>query len=184
MRRFGSFLALVGGLSLAVAAVTPRCPRASQWDHRSGDPRGGPDGGHGEVEVTLLDHIGELLHVERSYDMPIGTGTGTVVNPEGAMVTLTRVVKNDLDLEVLRRQPDLRRAPQGQDPADFERHTLKDERLNHHLQECYPPKRPTATCIFDVTTDLRVFPNMPLPTRRGSRPRSSARVTNLTAPPC
>ncbi|SNR91390.1 hypothetical protein SAMN05216276_1001174 [Streptosporangium subroseum] len=161
MRRFGSFLALVGGLSLAVTAVTP----ALAHEHPSGitdlvTPAVVRIEATAKIKVTLLDHIGELLHVERSYDVPIGTGTGTVVNPEGAMVTLTGVVKNDLDLEVYAANKIFAAHHKVKIPADFERHTLKDEQLNHHLQECYPPKQPTATCIFDVTTDLRVFPNI------------------------
>ena len=161
MRRFGSFLALVGGLSLAVVAVTP----ALAHEHPSGitdlvTPAVVRIEATAKIKVTLLDHIGELLHVERSYEVPIGTGTGTVVNPEGALVTLTRVVKNDLDLEVYAANKIFAAHHKVKIPADFERHTLKDDQLNHHLQECYPPKQPTATCIFDVTTDLKVFPNI------------------------
>ncbi|MDP9845380.1 S1C family serine protease [Streptosporangium lutulentum] len=168
MRRFGSFLALAGGLSLAVAAVTP----ALAHEHPSGitdlvTPAVVRVEATAKIKVTLLDHIGELLHVERSYEVPIGTGTGTVVNPEGAVVTLTRVVKNDRDLEVYAANKIFAAHHKVKIPADFERHTLKDDQLNHHLQECYPPKQPTATCIFDVTTELRIFPNISPPDKEG-----------------
>jgi hypothetical protein len=168
MRRFGTFLVLVGGLSLAVTAVTP----ALAHEHPSGitdlvTPAVVRIEATAKIDVTLLDHIGELVHVERSYDVPIGAGTGTVVNPEGAMVTLTRVVKNERDLEVYAANRIFAAHHKVKIPADFKRHTLKDDQLNHHLQECYPPKQPTATCIFDITTDLRVFPNISPPDKEG-----------------
>ncbi|MER7499858.1 zinc ribbon domain-containing protein [Nonomuraea pusilla] len=112
------------------------------------------------VDITLLDHVGELKHVERSYEVPIGTGTGTVVNPDGAVVTLTRVVSSDQDVAVYAANKIFAEHFKVKIPADFERHKLKDDLLDHHLKECYPPKTDTATCIIDVTTDITVFPNV------------------------
>ncbi len=168
MRRFGLALALLGGLTLVAAVTTP----ALAHEHPSGitdlvTPAVVRVEAKAHVDITLLDHIGELVHVERSYDVPIGVGTGTIVNPEGAVVTLTRVVKTDQDVAVYAANKIFAEHHKVKIPEDFERHTLKDHLLNHHLQECYPPKQPTATCIIDVTTEVRVFPNISPPDKEG-----------------
>ncbi|GAA4186125.1 hypothetical protein GCM10022252_17600 [Streptosporangium oxazolinicum] len=161
MRRFGSALAVFGGLSLAIAGVAP----ALAHEHPSGitdlvTPAVVRIEATARVDILLLDHIGELVHVERSYKVPIGAGTGTVVNPDGGMVTLTRVVKTDRDVRVYAANKIFAERHKVKIPEDFERHTLKDDQLNHHLQGCYPPKQPTATCIVDVATEITVFPNI------------------------
>lgn len=119
------------------------------------------------VEITLLDHIGDLVHVEREYDVPIGTGTGTVVNPEGAIVTLTRIVKSDKDVAVYAANKVFSEHHKVRVPQDYERHTLDDEQLNRHLRDCYPPKKRTATCLINVTTDITVYPNISPPDPKG-----------------
>lgn len=161
MRRFGSALAVCGGLLLAVAGVVP----ALAHDHPSGitdlvTPAVVRIEAVAHVEIKLLDHIGELIHVDGSYDVPIGNGTGTVINPDGGMVTLTRVVKTDLDARIYAANRIFAKHHKVKIPADFERHRLKDDLLDHHLQQCYPPERSTATCIIDVTTEITVFPNI------------------------
>ncbi|WP_433254915.1 hypothetical protein ACQPYK_13695 [Streptosporangium sp. CA-135522] len=170
MRRFGSALMLLGGLALAVAAMPP----ALAHEHPSGitdlvTPAVVRIEAKAHVDITLLDHIGELVHVERGYEVPIGSGTGTVVNPEGGVVTLTRVVKTDKDIAVYAANKIFAEHHKVKIPADFERHTIKDDRLDHHLQECYPPKQPTATCIINVTTEIHVFPNISPPDEEGFR---------------
>ncbi|WP_440097630.1 hypothetical protein [Streptosporangium sp. H16] len=161
MRRFGSALVVFGGLSLVIAGVTP----ALAHEHPSGitdlvTPAVVRIEATAKVDITLLDHIGELVHVERSYEVPIGSGTGTVINPEGGMVTLTRVVETDRDVRIYAANKIFAAHHKVKIPEDFERHKLKDDQLNHHLQKCYPPKQPTATCIIDVTTEITVFPNI------------------------
>ena len=160
MRRFGSFLALVGGLSLAVAAVTP----ALAHEHPSGITDLVTPAVVRVEASRSRDHSARprrrAAHVERSYDIPIGTGTGTVVNPEGAIVTLTRVVKTDHDVAVYAANKIFAAHHKVKIPLTTSGTSLKDHQLNHHLQECYPPKQPTATCIIDVTTDITIFPNV------------------------
>ncbi|MBG0816163.1 hypothetical protein [Planomonospora sp. ID82291] len=161
MRRLGTALALLGGLALAVAAM----PAALAHEHPSGitdlvTPAVVRVEATAKADITLLDHLGELVHVERSYEVPIGSGTGTVVNPEGAVVTLTRVVKTDKDIAVYAANRIFAEHHKVKIPGDFERHKLSDDKLDHHLQECYPPKSATATCIVDVTTEIRIFPNI------------------------
>ncbi|SFJ19444.1 Trypsin-like peptidase domain-containing protein [Streptosporangium canum] len=168
MRRSGSALTLLGGLALAVAAMTP----ALAHEHPSGitdlvTPAVVRVEAKARVDITLLDHIGELVHVERSYEVPIGAGTGTVVTPDGAVVTLARVVRTDKDIAVYAANKIFAEHHKVKIPQDFERHTIKNDQLNHHLQECYPPKQPTATCIVDITTEIHVFPNISPPDKEG-----------------
>ncbi|MFJ2029116.1 trypsin-like peptidase domain-containing protein [Streptosporangium sp. NPDC087985] len=168
MRRFGSALTIFGGLVLAVAVMPP----AMAHEHPSGitdlvTPAVVRIEAKAHVDITLLDHIGELVHVERSYEVSIGSGTGTVINPEGGIVTLTRVVKTDRKVEVYAANKIFAEHYKVKIPDDFERHTVKNDLLNHHLQECYPPKQPTATCIIDVTTEIHVFPNISPPDKEG-----------------
>ncbi|MFD2353683.1 hypothetical protein ACFSTC_37140 [Nonomuraea ferruginea] len=114
------------------------------------------------VEITLLDHVSRLRHVERSYDFPIGQGTGIVVNPDGAIVTLTSVVKtDDEDVAVRAANKVFAEHHDVKVPQDDKRHSVDDDPiLDRHLKDCYPPKRSTATCIIDVTTDITIFPNV------------------------
>ncbi|MFF0306178.1 hypothetical protein ACFYSC_02055 [Streptosporangium sp. NPDC004379] len=183
MRRLGSALVFIGVLGVAVAATAP----ALAHEHPSGitdlvTPAVVRVEATAHVDVTLLDHIGELVHVERSYEVPIGSGTGTVVTPEGAVVTLTRVVENAKDVEVYAANKVFADHHKVKIPADFERHHVKNDRLDHHLQECYPPKRPTATCIFDVTTEIRVFPNISPPDRQGFKAEISSTADSPDGP--
>ncbi|MBG0829233.1 zinc ribbon domain-containing protein [Planomonospora sp. ID67723] len=161
MRRLGTVFALLGGVVLAVAAM----PAALAHEHPSGitdlvTPAIVRVEAKAKVDITLLDHIGKLQHIERSYEVPLGSGTGTVVNPEGAIVTLTRVVQTDKDVAVHAANKIFAEHHNVEIPDDFERHTIKDDTLNRHLQECYPPKKPTATCIIDVATEIQIFPNI------------------------
>ncbi|NUR93468.1 MAG: hypothetical protein HOY71_56140 [Nonomuraea sp.] len=119
------------------------------------------------VNITLLDHIGELVHVDRSYDVPIGVGTGTVINPEGGIVTLTRVVKTDQDVAIYAANRIFAEHHKVSIPADFSKHHVKDDTLDHHLQECYTPKSKTSTCIVNVTTNILIFPNVSPPDAKG-----------------
>lgn len=119
------------------------------------------------VEITLLDHIGELKHVERSYDIPFGKGTGTVVNPDGAIVTLRRLAVNDDDVAVYAANKVFAEHHKVKVPADYDKHHVSDHLLDHHLQECYPPKTDTATCIINVTTEITAYPNVSPPSPNG-----------------
>ncbi|MET7335242.1 zinc ribbon domain-containing protein [Nonomuraea sp. NPDC005650] len=119
------------------------------------------------VEITLLDHIGELKHVERSYDIPFATGTGTVVNPDGTIVALRRLAVNPNDVAIYAANKVFAEHHKVKIPLDYKKHKLKDDLLNHHLQECYPPKTDTATCIINVTTEITAFPNVSPPSPDG-----------------
>lgn len=119
------------------------------------------------VDITLLDHVGELLHIERSYDIPIGTGTGVVVTPEGAVVTLTRVVVSQQDVAIYAANKIFAEHHKVKIPIDYAKHKVKDKTLNHHLEECYPPKTKLATCIINVKPVITVYPNISTPDAKG-----------------
>jgi hypothetical protein len=155
----------LGGLVTVALAMAPALTPAYAHEHPSGltdlvSPALVRVEATAHAEITLLDHIGQLIHVERSYDEPIGVGSGVVVTPEGALVTLTRVVRSEDDMAILAANKIFAEHHKVKIPADAKRHTLKDPLLNRHLQECYPPKKPTATCIINVTTEITVYPNI------------------------
>ncbi|MCF6473602.1 zinc ribbon domain-containing protein [Nonomuraea sp. MG754425] len=112
------------------------------------------------VKITLLDHIGELKHVDRSYDLPFAAGTGTVVNPDGTIVALRRLAVNPDDVAVYAANKIFAEHHDVKIPADDKKHKLSDDLLDHHLQECYTPDSDTATCIVEVTTTITAFPNV------------------------
>lgn len=156
----------------AVAALPLCAPPALAHDHPSGitdlvTPSVVRVEATQRVDITLLDHLGELRHVDRSYEVPLGEGTGFVINPEGAVVTLTKVVKSERDAAVYAANRIFAAHHKVRLPADFARHELQDDLLNRHLQACYPPKSATATCLTKVTTRITVFPNLNPPDAKG-----------------
>ncbi|MEU6997442.1 zinc ribbon domain-containing protein [Nonomuraea sp. NPDC046570] len=166
MRRL--IVVAAGVAALALVAVRP----ASAHEHPSGisdlvTPALVRVEAKAQVDITLLDHIGELVHVERSYEVPIGAGTGFVVNPEGGIVTLTRAVKSDQNMINYAANRIFAEHHKVRLPADFARHKLKNDQLNHHLELCYTPEKSTATCIVNVKTDITVYPNLTQPDKQG-----------------
>jgi hypothetical protein len=159
----GAAVSMVAALMLTAQTLTA-LPAAAH-DHPSGitdlvTPAVVRVEASAHVEITLLDHIGDLIHVERSYDVPIGSGTGIVVNPDGVIVTLTKVVKSEKDMAVHAANRIFADHHDVKLPADFERHSLKDPTLDRHLKQCYPPLSSRATCIITITTDITIFPNV------------------------
>ncbi|MEV0200154.1 hypothetical protein [Nonomuraea sp. NPDC050691] len=162
--------ALAGGAAVALMALflplsIPLALPAAAHEHPSGitdlvTPAVVRVEATAHIDITLLDHIRDLIHVERSYQVPIGAGTGIVVHPEGGIVTLTRVVKSEQDLAVYAANKIFAAHHNVKIPADFERHKLKDDVLDRHLQQCYPPLSSKATCIYSIRTDITVFPNV------------------------
>ncbi|SDJ17083.1 hypothetical protein SAMN05421869_10992 [Nonomuraea jiangxiensis] len=112
------------------------------------------------VEITLLDHVSELKHVERSYDYPFAQGTGTVINPDGSLVALRRLAVNAEDVAIRSANKIFAEHHKVKIPDDDEKHTISDDLLNRHLQDCYPPMSSTATCIINVTTEITAYPNV------------------------
>ncbi|MFB4274664.1 zinc ribbon domain-containing protein [Nonomuraea sp. MTCD27] len=155
-------IALAGGVAVALALAA--MPVAAH-EHPSGitdlvSPALVRVEAVSHVEITLLDHVGELQHVERSYDIPFGQGTGTVVSPDGTIVALRRLAVNPDDVAVYAANKIFAEHHDVKIPADYEKHKLSDDVLNRHLQACYPPKSATATCIIEVTTEITAFPNV------------------------
>lgn len=174
---------LAGVLAVALGTAVP----AAAHDHPSGitdlvTPAVVWIEAEAKVDITLLDHVGDLIHVERSYDVPIGKGTGVVVTPEGAVVTLTKLVKSERDVAVYAANRIFADHHKVKIDADFSRHKLKDPILNRHLQQCYPPKRPTATCLIDVSTEITVYPNISTGDREGFKAKIAHAGDSGTSP--
>ncbi|WP_084962381.1 zinc ribbon domain-containing protein [Thermoactinospora rubra] len=119
------------------------------------------------VDITLLEHRDAIVPIERGYNVPIGSGTGIVVNPDGAVVVLTRVVDNDKDAGVYAANRIIADHYDVDIPADFERHTVEDERVNRELNACYPPEKRVRSCFIKVTTKITVYPNLNPPDPKG-----------------
>ncbi|NRQ38821.1 zinc ribbon domain-containing protein [Nonomuraea sp. NN258] len=187
--------ALAGGVVAALVLLTlPATRPAAAHEHPSGitdlvTPAVVRVEAVSHVEITLLDHIGELKHVERSYDVPIGSGTGTVVSPDGTVVTLKRLVESEQDMAIYAANRVFAEHHKVKIPLDDQRHELSDDVLDRHLKQCYPPKTSTATCITKVTTKVTIFPNVsPASTegyqakvaKTGDKPDSPAVLVPLT----
>src|SRR5437868_9482810 len=132
MRRL-SVVAATGAVALAMVAVRP----ALAHEHPSGiadlvTPALVRVEAKAVIDITLLDHLAELVHVERTYEVPIGSGTGIVINPEGAIVTLTQIVKSDKNMVNYAANRIFSEHHKVRVPADFARHSLKNKQLNHH----------------------------------------------------
>ncbi|MGW0803214.1 zinc ribbon domain-containing protein [Nonomuraea sp. NPDC002799] len=163
------FTALAGGVAAALVLIA--LP-ATAHEHPSGitdlvTPAVVRVESVSHVEITLLDHVGELKHVERSYDIPFAAGTATVINPDGTMVALRRLAVNPDDVAIYAANRIFAEHHKVKIPADYKKHKLSDDILDHHLQECYPPKTSTATCIINVTTEITAFPNVSPPSADG-----------------
>ncbi|MEV4471314.1 zinc ribbon domain-containing protein [Nonomuraea sp. NPDC049504] len=111
------------------------------------------------VEITLVDHSDELRRVERSYDVPVGSGSGIVVTPDGTMVTLTQVVKSEQNPSVYAANSIFADHYKVSIPRDFDKHTVPNDELNEQLQQCYTPEKATSACTVNVTTAVQVFRN-------------------------
>ncbi|GAA2382141.1 hypothetical protein GCM10010404_43210 [Nonomuraea africana] len=151
---------------VTVAVVLVSTPLAMAHEHPSGitdlvTPAVVRVEATAKIDITLLDHVGELLHVQRSYEVPIGTGTGIVVNPDGGIVTLTQAVNTDKPLDIYAGNRIFADYHKAKIPVDFNRHEVEDETLNHHLELCYAHKTSDkSTCLIDIKPDITVFPNI------------------------
>ncbi|MFB4264554.1 zinc ribbon domain-containing protein [Nonomuraea sp. GTA35] len=154
--------ALAGGAAVALALIaTP----VAAHEHPSGitdlvSPAVVRLEAVSHVKITLLDHVGELKHVDRSYSLPFAAGTGTVVNPDGTIVALRRLAVNPNDVAVYAANKIFAEHHKVKIPADYDKHKLSDDVLDRHLQQCYTPGSDTATCIVSVTTEITAFPNV------------------------
>ncbi|WP_327582344.1 zinc ribbon domain-containing protein [Nonomuraea sp. NBC_00507] len=130
------------------------------------------------IEIALIDESSGARQVERSYDVEIGSGSGIVVNPDGAIVTLTRVVKSDRNLAVYAANRIFAEFYKLNIPADFAKHTVTNDRLNRQLQRCYSLDSESATCDLDLATSATVFLNTVPPDTQGVR----AKIVLATTP--
>ncbi|MEU8268371.1 hypothetical protein AB0B89_14515 [Sphaerisporangium sp. NPDC049002] len=119
------------------------------------------------VTVNLLDDRGVIQQVVREYEIPVGTGSGFNVSPDGVIVTATGVVQSSKDPAVYAANRVFAEYFKVKIPADFSRHKLKNPELNGRLQACYPPRQQNSNCIFTPVTKVTVFPYADPPVPEG-----------------
>jgi hypothetical protein len=126
-----------------------------------------------KVEVALIEHrqAGDSFGVhigiiQSSWNPVLGTASGFVVDPTGAIVTTGAITQLDLDRARVfavnqafhKRYGDA--APLPQDP--FSRNRLGDsgDRNEERLKACYPPNttNDAGGCVVRVTPDYVVYP--------------------------
>jgi hypothetical protein len=112
-----------------------------------------------KVEITLFDDRAALKRFTRTYDVPVGSGSGFTVSPDGVVVTATEVVRNSSqDPKVYAANKAFAEYFKKKVPDDFSKHTTDGGDLNSRLQACYPPYSSTATCSTTVTPVIKIFP--------------------------
>ncbi|GAA3228753.1 hypothetical protein [Actinocorallia longicatena] len=119
------------------------------------------------VEITLFDDRSQLKQLTRTYDVPLGSGSGFTVSPDGIIVTATQAVTSGQDPGVYAANKIFAEYFKKDIPADFSKHTAGTGDLDFRLQACYPPRRSESTCISTVTPTVRVFPNTDPPSTDG-----------------
>ncbi|HEX2315005.1 MAG TPA: S1C family serine protease, partial [Thermomonospora sp.] len=119
------------------------------------------------VDITLFDDRGRLRRVNRTYTVPLGTGSGFTVAPDGVIVTATGVVRPEDDPRVYAANRIVAEYFRQSVPADFARHRVGDGDADARLQGCYPPYDDASTCLVRATPTVTVFPNTEPPMGRG-----------------
>ncbi|XVQ11034.1 hypothetical protein ACQP1W_00170 [Spirillospora sp. CA-255316] len=121
-----------------------------------------------KIAITLLDHQAQQLkHVTREYTVPLGTGSGFTVAPEGVIVTATGVVRPAGDPQVYAANRIVADRYKESIPADFQRHQAGDPHADEQLQDCYPPNDADSTCLIRVTPSVMIFPATDPPRSQG-----------------
>ncbi|AQZ63064.1 hypothetical protein BKM31_17765 [[Actinomadura] parvosata subsp. kistnae] len=160
-------------LALVVAALAlPLPPQALAHDHPSGisdlvTPALFRVEATSQVKIILSDPSDDAVRVERSFDVPLGTGSGVMINPDGAIVTLGEVVKSERNPAVYAVNK-LFAEQYGLDiPDDFSLHSVTNGQRNRQLQQCYSGESPSTACDLDISTTVRVFRNTLPPDTQG-----------------
>jgi hypothetical protein len=112
-----------------------------------------------KVSITLFDDRAALKRFTKTYDVPVGSGSGFTVSPDGVVVTATEVVQNSSqDPKVYAANKVFAEYFKKDVPGDFSKHTTDGGDLNSRLQACYPPYNDSSTCSSTVTPVIKIFP--------------------------
>ena len=126
-----------------------------------------------KVEVALIEHrqAGDSFGVhigiiQSTWNPVLGTASGFVVDPTGAIVTTGAITQPDLDRARVfavnqafhKRYGDA--APLPKDPFSRNRLGNSGDRNEERLQACYPPNitNDAGGCVVRVTPDYVVYP--------------------------
>jgi hypothetical protein len=125
-----------------------------------------------EVEVALVEHRqsdpgGIHIAIIQSTSNPLlGSASGFVVDPTGAIVTSGAITETDLDRAAVYAVNDAFRkqygdaAPLPGDPYTRQRVGEATDRVQQRLEACYPPQRTNDAggCVVRVTPTYVVYP--------------------------
>ncbi len=130
-----------------------------------------------QADITLIDHFNGITLVHNSYRVQVATGSGFAVSPDGTLVTGSSVVNPAQDIRVYAANRIFAEHYGVAVAPDFLRHSVSGQAhaepgsapqsLNDRLQSCYPPYTDHSTCIVNVTSDIRVFPDVQPALSRG-----------------
>jgi hypothetical protein len=149
---------------LALLILLALAPPASAHNHPNGSADRVTPGAvrvevTNKVDITLFDDRAALKRFTRTYDVPVGSGSGFTVTPDGVIVTATEVVHNSSqDPKIYAANKVFGEYFKKNVPGDFSKHTTDGGDLNSRLQACYPPYSSTATCSSTVTPVIKIFP--------------------------
>jgi pSer/pThr/pTyr-binding forkhead associated (FHA) protein/S1-C subfamily serine protease len=160
--RCGRFISLVlagvvaslAGSSVAGAKETP--PLSKQRAIALASP------GVVYIETSFTVHVvlkvfDEVIAQNTYRDVPYGSGSGFVVDPNGTIITARHVVK-PADRDVRNYAANRLFVNLGENEDPFLRYTLSDSVLNHRLQQCYD----AIVCTFQVTPHVIVWTGVAL----------------------
>ncbi|MGW3352774.1 zinc ribbon domain-containing protein [Nonomuraea rubra] len=168
---------------VAAALALPLPPPALAHDHPSGisdlvTPALFRVEATSQVKIIMSDPSDDAARVERSFDIPIGTDSGVMINPDGAIVTVGEVVKSEQNPAVYAVNKLFAERYDLDLPVDFSTHAVTNGQRNQQPQQCYPGKIASKTCSLDISTTVKVFRNTLPPDTQGF----SASIVQATTP--
>ncbi|RJL20533.1 zinc ribbon domain-containing protein [Bailinhaonella thermotolerans] len=164
--RAAAALVLAGGLTAVAAPVALAHPHPSGSTDRV-TPAAVRVEASSRVRITLLDDRGQIKHFSRTYTVPVASGSGFTVTPDGVVVTATGVVQPSRDPRVLAANKVFAEYFKVRIPEDFSQHTVANDDLAGRLKACYPPQTASSTCVTEVTPVVTVFPHSDPPAAEG-----------------
>jgi hypothetical protein len=120
------------------------------------------------AQVVVIDHRRDVTLYAKSYTVPVASGSGVVVSPEGTIATAARVTTPDLaavKIYAINRAFADTYGTRIVDP--FRRQRLPDHDLDRRLQLCYAQGR-HSNCLFTkLAPVVEVFPFAQPPFAKG-----------------
>jgi hypothetical protein len=112
-----------------------------------------------KTDVVVLEHKTEVTIHSKSFVLPMGSGSGVVVNPSGTVATAASVVATDLataKIDAVNRLFGAVHKVRIGDPRKKQR--LRDPALNAKLRNCYGNGSHRECIVINQTQVIEVFP--------------------------